>query len=361
MRKPFLAMNLHTMRSRIWKFLCSLKLAVFLASAATLLTMGGSLVMHYNPRVFGGMDAMILGDWLAAVGRRNAGLAWWLPAAGLCIFLLGVNTLCCFLDWLRHLRARWRKTGEYLIHLGFVLVLAAYLWGSQAGFRSEGNRLLVGQTLPLEAMPGYALRLDVFEPVFNKAGRPIDMHSTVALLKDDGVVARQVVKTNTPLTYRGLVVVPGSFGRVAEGFNFFLSGRGNVSLSPGTRIPLDGGGMLRVVDFFPHAARRADGNVVPRGENLGNPAIELELLLPDREPWRGWYFLRETLPFPLVQAGVRLWPTEPVYRPFSVLTVNRDPGAGIALIGSLAMLAGVLFAMGSFYYKRARGDRPDIL
>lgn len=118
--------------------------------------------------------------------------------------------------------------------------------------------------------------------------------------------------------------------------------------------------MLRAVKFFPHAVRRADGKALMRGEDLGNPAIELELLRPDGKPWRGWYFLREDLPFALVQAGVRMWPTEPVYRPFSVLTVNRDPGAGMALVGSLAMLAGVLFAMGSFYYKRARGDRPDI-
>jgi cytochrome c biogenesis protein len=42
----------------------------------------------------------------------------------------------------------------------------------------------------------------------------------------------------------------------------------------------------------------------------------------------------------------------------SLLTVNRDPGAGLALAGAGCLSVGVLFAMLSFYRKRARGDRP---
>jgi len=348
------------MLTRIWKFLCSLKVAVFLASAATLLLMGGSLVMHYHPRIFGGMDHMLLGDWFAGMGNRNLEIAWWLPTAGVLLALLGVNALCCFIDWLFSLRARWRKTGEYLIHLGFVLVLFAYFWGTLSGFRSEGNRLLVGESLPLRDMPGYTLRLDAFEPLFNEKGRPVDMRSTVTLLREGTTLQRQVVKTNSPLIYRDLVVVPGSFGRVAEGFRFFLSGGGGVSLIPGSRTPV-AGGFLRVLNFFPDAEKLPDGKAVFRSESLGNPAIELELDRPGFDSWHGWYYLKEGLPFPLVQAGVRLWPTDPVYRLYSVLTVNRDPGAGIALAGALSMFAGVLFAMASFYYKRSRGERPDVL
>jgi cytochrome c biogenesis protein len=231
--------------------------------------------MHYHPQVFGVMDRMVLGDWFAAMGNRNPGLTWWLSAAGVFLAFLGVNTLCCFIDWLRNLQARWRKTGEYLIHLGFVLVLAAYFWGSLSGFRSEGNRLLVGEVLSLQDMPGHALRLEAFEPVFSESGRPVDMRSTVTLLKEGVPLKRQVVKTNTPLTYRDLVVVPGSFGQVAEGFQFFLSGGGTVSLTPGTGIPLDGGGILRVVNFFPNAGKRSDRTAVSRGENPGPPCSRM--------------------------------------------------------------------------------------
>lgn len=354
-------MNRTDLLNRTWKLLCSLKLAIVLASAATLLVMGGSLLIPFNPRIFGGMDQTVLADWLRTVGAARPDLSWWVFAAGALLLLLGVNTLCCFIDWLRNLRARWRKSGEYLIHLGFVLVLAAYVWGSLAGFRSEGSRIFVGETQEIASLPGHSLRLDAFEPTFNESGRPVDMLSTVALLRGDAVLAQSVVRTNTPLTHGGLIVVPASFGRLPAGFHFFLSGRGAVPLSVGSRLELGGGRLLRVLDFYPDALPRGDGEAAYRGEELGNPALRLELLQPDREPWRGWYFLRGELPYPLIEAGVRMWPTEPLYRVFSVLTVNYDPGAPLALAGAVAMLAGVLLAAGSFYYKRSRGDRPEVV
>lgn len=353
-------MNRSTLLNRTWKLLCSLKLAIVLASAATLLIMGGSLLIPFNPRIFGHMDEVALGEWLRTAGAAHPARSWWVFAAGTLMLLLGVNTLCCFIDWARNLRARWRKSGEYLIHLGFVLVLSAYVWGSLTGFRSEGNRIFVGEVREIAGLPGHYLRLDAFEPQLGPGGRPVDMLSTVTLLRGDEVLSQEVVKTNSPLTRGGLIVVPSSFGRQPAGFNFFLSGRGAVALSVGSRIELGGGRMLRVLDFYADAARRSDGQAVYRGDELGNPAMRLELLRPDREPWRGWYFLRDEVPYPLVDAGVQLWPTEPLYRIFSVLTVNHDPGAPLAMAGAVAMLAGVLLAAGSFYYKRGRGDRPEV-
>jgi cytochrome c biogenesis protein len=186
------------------------------------------------------------------------------------------------------------------------------------------------------------------------------MLSTLTLLRDGREVRRQTIRLNHPLTHGGLVVLPASFGRSADGFSFLVAGHGIAPLQAGGSLSLEGGTALRAVRFYPHAARLADGGAALLGEDLGDPAIELELLRPNREPWRGWYFLREGLPYPLVEAGVRLWPAEPLYRVYSVLTVNRDPGAGLALLGAVLMGCGVVFALGSFYYKRARGDRPDI-
>jgi cytochrome c biogenesis protein len=354
-------MNRSLFLNKTWKLLCSLKLAIVLASAATLLIMGGSLLIPFNPRVFGHMDAVALGDWLRTAGAAQPALTWWVFAASVLMLLLGLNTLCCFIDWASNLRARWRKSGEYLIHLGFILVLAAYVWGSLAGFRSEGDRIFVGEVREIAALPGYYLRLDAFEPQLGASGRPVDMLNTVTLLHGDRVLSQEVVKTNTPLTRGGLIVVPSSFGRQPAGFNFFMSGRGAVPLAVGSHIELGNGRMLRVIDFYADAARRSDDQAVYRGDELGNPAIQLELLQSDRKPWRGWYFLRGEIPYPLIEAGVRLWPTEPLYRVFSVLAVNYDPGAPLAMVGATAMLAGVLLAAGSFYYKRGRGDRPEVV
>ena len=202
--------------SNIWKLLCSLKLTITLASAITMLAIGGSVVMPFNPEVFGDLDSLPLGTWIARATTSSPWLAWWIPVAGILTALLGLNTLCCVIDWICHLRARWRKAGEYLIHIGFVCVLAAFLWGSLAGFRSAGVPLFAGQMKPL-SLPGLALQLAGLEPVYNAAGRPVDMISDLILYRDGQVLKRVRARINHPLTWRGLVVLPASYGQAARG------------------------------------------------------------------------------------------------------------------------------------------------
>ncbi len=251
----------------VWKLLCSLKLTIVLASAVTLLAIGGSVLMPFRPQVFGSLDSMPLGLWLSQVASRQAGLTWWIPVGGILVVLLAVNTLCCFIDWLRFIKNRWRKCGEYLIHIGFVLILVAFLWGSQAGLRSEGTGLLVGQSQPIPQL-GVTLKLEAFEPVLAPSGRPLEMLNTLALYEGEQLLKRVQTRSNAPLTWNGLVVIPTSYGQTMRG------GR---------------------------------------------------------------------------------------YLPYSILTINYDPGAKLAFAGSIAMGLGVFLTLFSFYRKRVRGDRPDIV
>jgi cytochrome c biogenesis protein len=255
------------LNSKTWKFCCSLKLTIVLASAATLVTIGGSLRVPFNPETFAGMDSMVLALWLEKVAVQAPALTWWVPAAGILLGLLGVNTLCCFVDWIFHLRARWRKCGEYLIHLGVVSILLAYLWGSLAGFRSENNAMLVGQSKRLPQL-GVSLKLEAFKPVLAPSGRPMEMLNTLALYRGKELLKRVETRSNHPLIWGGLVAIPASYGQTVRG------GR---------------------------------------------------------------------------------------YVPYSILTINYDPGVRLALVGSLAMGCGVLLTLFSFYRKRRRGDHPDIV
>lgn len=257
---------------RLWGLLTSLKLAIVLASAATALVMAGSVLMPFNPRTFASLDGMILSQWLQSQGRNAPALTWWIPLAGTLLLLLWLNTLCCFLDWMLHMRSRWRKTGEYLLHLGFVLFFSAYLWGSLAGFRQEGLQVFVGQTAPTPR-PGLFVRVNRLEPLYNSQGRPMDMLTSLTLLQGDREVANTQARANHPLLWRGMVILPTSMGE-------------------------------------------------------------------------GW-----------VRSGSR----GAQRLPYSVLTVNYDPGARIAAAGGGAMTLGVLLALVSFYRKRSRGERPDIL
>lgn len=348
---------------RLWALGCSLKLAIWVASAATLLIMGGSLVMHGQPRIFGGMDATTITAWFAGAWRNAPHLTWWLPLTALCLTVFGFNTLCCLLDWLCHFKARWRKTGEYLIHTGFLLLLTGYAWGNLAGFRSGPHRLAPGETLALPHrphLPGYSLRLERFTPDFSPEGRPLDMVSEIVLLQGDVAVAHGTVRINHPLLHDGLVILATSLDQRLAGFRCFVPGAGVVDLEAGRRIQLADGSTLGVLNLLGDARRTSDGRVIPLSDQLGNPAMQLLLVNADGSAWQGWYFLREPPPEPLLRAGVAPQPLQPLAGYLSLLTVNRDPGAGMALAGGILLASGVVLAFFSFYRKRARGDRPQV-
>ena len=80
------------MLKRIWYFCCSLKLAIYLASAITLLLMGGSLLIPYHGRIFGPMDRMTAGDWLQQIAASNFDKTWWFYLAAILMVLFGLNT-----------------------------------------------------------------------------------------------------------------------------------------------------------------------------------------------------------------------------------------------------------------------------
>ncbi len=348
------------LRTRLWALCTSLKAAIVLASLATLLAMGGSLVIHFNPQLFGDLDQRTLGSWLAANLPGHPFRAGWLVLLTVLMVLLAGNTLCCFFDWLFRLRARWRKLGEYLLHLGFLLIVTGYLWGSVAGDRSSGNQLREGETVPLSGKPGWYLRLDRFEAVPGPGGRPVDMRSSVTLLHGDQPEKSATIRINHPLLWEDLVILPESFGRSPSGFRFLAAGGRSIDLGPGTVARIARGVELQVLDFYPDSVVDGAGRTLRRGETLVDPALRLALVKADGTRWTGWYRLRTGVPAELAGLGLDLQPREPLFQTFTVLTINRDPGARLALSGAAAMLLGTTLALVSFYRKRRLGDRPSI-
>lgn len=345
---------------RLWGFGCSLKLAITLASAATLLIMGGSLVMHFNPAIFASMEQEIMSRWLPQAWAQAPQLTFWVPLSGLCVLLFGINTLCCLIDWFLKIKTRWRKTGEYLIHAGFILLVIAYLWGNISGFRSGPHRIFPGESLAIPNMPEYSLQLEEFTPQLEPSGRPLDMINRVSLWKDEEPVAKALVRINHPLIHDGLVILPTSFGQDLQGFRFHMPGRGFVDLITGSRLPISPEITLVIHKLLPDARQNHQGKVIQTGSLLSNPAMQISLSGPAGQMWRGWYFLRNPVPEALRNVGISLRPVEPIYKTFSLLTINRDPGDKMALAGSLFITVGVVFAFFSFYRKRSQGDRPEV-
>lgn len=344
----------------LWALGCSLKLAIALATATTALIMAGSLVMHFNPAVFAGMEQDILSRWLVQAWHQAPHLVFWIPLSGLCVLLFAINTLCCLIDWLLKIRGRWRKTGEYLIHIGFILLLTAYLWGSVSGFRSGPQRIFPGESLTIAGMPEYSLLLEEFTPLLEPSGRPLDMINRVSLWKNGRQVKSARVRINHPLIHDGLVILPASFGQEFAGFRFHRPGQNDVDLYSGSRLQVSPEITMLVDRFLADARQTGQGRVMPVSGRLNNPAMHVSLRGPGGQSWQGWYFLRQPLPVEMRESGVMLRPAEPLYKTYSLLTINRDPGDKLALTGSICIVIGVILAFFSFYRKRTQGDRPEI-
>jgi len=335
------------MLSRLWALCCSLKLAIVLASLATALTMGGSLMMHFNPQVFSELDMLSLADWYRGYGADALLLTSWFYLTGLVCALLALNTACCFIDWVGHLRYRWRKTGEYLIHLGFTLVVIAYFWGSLAGDRRAGVALFPGELQPLPFNPGKFLRLDGIEPVIGAKGYPVDIRYRFKLLHGDSVIEEKTLQANTPLVVDDTYIIASGSGQQIYGIQVILPELGgSADLVAGATVPLRNGALLTVNDL------EFDGPLAP--------LLHLTLRYDTKIAWDGWYSLRQRLPDILEQAGFRHVVRGPLQRSYCRLTINNDPGWHLALLGGTALGIGTLLALFSFYAKRRRGDRPEI-
>jgi len=342
---------------RIWKFCCSLKLAILVATLATFLLMGGSLLFPGNPQVFGSLDSMPLGHWLRDVAPHSSTSIWWFYSFVAMMLLLFINTSCCVIDWLLHIHIRWRKSGEYLIHLGVIFLLTGFSWGAIGGWRHIALPCTIGKLTPLPHWPGHYVAVDSFHPTLAASGQPTDMSSQVRLLAGDQQILAGEVHINQPLLRDGIVITPASFGQTPVGFSFTIEGK-QVDLRTGSQIQLKDGRRLKVLRFLADARYDKNGQMLYRNDQLGAPAIEFYLSQQDNKNWRGWYFLTKAAPEPLAEVQIR--PRQPIYTIYSSLTINYDPGAHVSAFGGVLIASGCLIALFSFYRKRARQDRPEI-
>lgn len=336
---------------QLWKFCCSAKATIILTSATTLIAIFGSFQIMSNPRLFSTMDSKPLLEWWHSYLPQANYYSLWIPLCSLFVILLCLNTLCCFIDWACHFGSRWKKMGEYLIHLGFILVVIAYGWGSIYGMRSSNNGVTEGELIAIPSQNGYFLRLNSFQPQFAPSGRPVDLLSNVTLLKGDQELKTTTVRFNHPLTHGDLVILPGSYQQQAIGFSCFIN-KQLIELKKGSTHLLPSGLRINVVEFHPDIQRRASGSAA--NMPLLNPAFLLELTGPAKEKKTIWYVVKQRVPQQLLAAGFSPQRLTPLYKNDSQLTINRDPGAPLAAVGGIAMALGVLISLRSFYAKRLR-------
>jgi len=255
---------------------------------------------------------------------------------------------------------RWRVTGNFLFHIGILVIIAGGVIGSYWGTTEYlyGQR---GEVIPLYGS-SYSLRIEDFRIIRTRQMEIKDYISTVSILAEGGDTIKTVaIEVNRPLKFSGYSIYQSSYYVDEQDFNWIRIGyRGDrklhtefVTVGPDEEVPLAGTPFtLRVKQFLPdfRTGQRGPQSASP---SLNNPAVWVELS-GEGKVRSGWLFLyypafnsRLDVPVRLVFDDI-----DPVY--YTGFQVSVNPGAPVLLGGILVATVGLTLLF-LFNYRSIRG------
>jgi cytochrome c biogenesis protein len=110
-------------------------------------------------------------------------------------------------------RNNWAPWAGLVAHVSIVVILAGAMVGSMWGFRDSQFMLAEGSTSAIPKVAGATLTLNSFKDTYSPTtGAPLDYVSDVTVTQDGQEVARQLVRVNEPLRYRGISFFQAFYG-----------------------------------------------------------------------------------------------------------------------------------------------------
>ena len=279
------------------------------------------------------------------------------------LILLLVNmTLCTINQSTRYVKYRpkeektkqspFRQVGVLILHAGVVLIL---IGGTVNSFNGQTMqiRLFEGDEFDIASAfhhpEPFTIKLDEFKIEFNEDGSPAQYYSHVSLIEGDSVVKPYSISVNYPLNYRGIKAYQQSYGHL-------------VGVQGGSNTGWENERILRERDIF----EIEDTDI----------AVMVFKYIPHYDPQYGMNSktLRPDNPkviYSVFQQGAHLWAGMASFgekvevqtdtyvqfngiKPFTVLTVKRDPGLPLAAAGGFMLMLGTCLAL--FIKKKKQGD-----
>lgn len=339
----------------LWNALVSPRLAIILSLLIVADVVVGTFTLSRYADFFAAAERELFFRWLVKTGPASLAATWWIYLLLALVALLALATVACVADSLAGLAAR-RRSRRFVarrlltqaVHLGFVIMAIGHLVTSSAGSRSGGNRLLEGQAIAMPGGQGLSLRLDQVDVALAGNGSMERMEAALSLISGGQVIRQQLTRLNRPLLYQGNAVYIEHAGEVPNGLRFRVQGNGATEtirvMFTGPAEAEFGGYRIAAGRFLPDFARDGDGRPTSASREMRNPALEMIVTGGEGEPARGWALLNEPDTPVLAFDGYRLFLDGLEFSGFAVLSINRDPGAPIALVGALLFL-GALIAL----------------
>ncbi|NLI91608.1 MAG: cytochrome c biogenesis protein ResB [Peptococcaceae bacterium] len=236
-----------------------------------------------------------------------------------------------------------RQIGMMTLHAGVVFIL---IGGSVYSFQGESTQIKIdqGQTVDMKTIfnqtKPFMIKLDDFNIDFNADGSPSQYFSHISLVENGAVTGEKDISVNNPFEYAGIKAYQSSFGYGVE-----LQGESNTgwkekkTLQESEFLQIPGTDKaIRIYKYIPNF----DPEYGMQSKTLrpDNPRIVYSL-----------YQKGSLLDVGAVSFGekVEIQPGTTVQfngvKPFSVLTVKRDPGLSLAMAGMLMLMAGTCLTL----------------
>lgn len=336
--------------SKVWRFFASLWLTIVLAFVICVVAALGSLLTMKYPQFYRGLDQEILFPWLADEGLKYLPLTGWMYALVFIVSLFTINTAVCTLDkvWLI-LRSKRpvQSFFPHIVHIGFLIALLGHLAGSVGGFRSPGNVVFKGGSVPVPNAPGLSVRLNEME-IKGSEERGLEyLRSNITLLKDGNEVKTGDIEMNGPVIYKGI-----AFYHLDQG----TSPAGIVLSSDGDTIEADfdsafktsDGASFQLGEIYPDFAIDPDGKPYSRSNDFRNPHMEI------KGPGSETAYLDLSRTGTSVSAGDKTFRLEDfIVKEYAVLAIHKDPGIWLIIAGSAVLVTGMLLLL---FFRGERGE-----
>ena len=344
---------------RVYEFFSSTSLTVILSALIAAVAAAGSFFVMANPEFYRELDSVILLPWLVAEGPRYIGATFWIYILIVLIALFAINTSVCTFDRLYSIikmKRPWKSLLPQIVHAGFLVALLGHLMGSVSGFRSYGNVILKGETVPIRAAEGISVRLNDTEVKTDQFGKPDFLKTSITVFEDGAEKKSGDVEMNSPLIYKGMAFYHADNGDTITGLRLAIEGD-EAEAGFGKAFTSASGLKFSLGNVYPDFALDDKGSPYSASSSYNNPYVEI-LSVEDGAPMRsmGRGFLRLRAEGSFVKVfGVVITLQGFVTSPYVVVSVNKDPGIWFIGIGSAMLVLGMALLLFS------REDRGELM
>lgn len=304
-----------------------------------------------NPQFYRALDQKVLFPWLTVKGKDYIQFTAWIYILIYLTSLFAVNTVVCTADKIYAIvknKRPWQSFFPHIVHIGFLFALLGHLAGSVGGFRSYGNVVFKGEMTPVPHQQNLFIRLDDMEMKGSPEGELEELKTKVTLLDGKGTeIKKGDIQINGPLLYKGMAFYHLDQGSAPTGLVFDINGERVTAGFEGTFRSGDGSAFT-IGQIYPDFAMDENGKPYSRSNNFVNPYIEISS--SDGKT----ALLNISAPGTEARFGDKVLRLEDfVVTPYAVLSINKDPGIGFIIIGSIILVAGMVLLL---FFRGERGE-----